>query len=303
MAREDRRLGRQEHQMTETQKQSVYSIITERVLGQLAAGVVPWRKPWVGDMPKNLLTGREYRGINSFLLHCAPFNSSYWMTYRQAAELGGCVRGGSKGQPVVFWRWTDKVERDGAGVAKLRRSAILRHYTVFNAEQVDGVQPPPEEPVAKFSPIDRCDAVVAGMPNKPTIEHNEARAYYQPSTDLVNMPRPTRFASSEGYYTTLFHELTHATGHASRIGREGIEQAHYFGDAVYSREELIAEMGAAFLAGHCGIEETLSNSASYIDGWRRKLDADPRLVVTAAGAAQKAADYILGRRFSDEAVE
>ena len=137
-------------------------------------------------------------------------------------------------------------------------------------------------------------SMVAGMPTAPEILHDADGAYYRPAEDRVHMPPQTRFESPEEYYSTLFHELTHSTGHVSRLDREGIQDVAPFGSSTYSREELIAEMGAAFLCGHCRIEQaTLDNSAAYLQGWLKKLRGDARLIVTAAAAAQKAADYIL----------
>ena len=181
---------------------------------------------------------------------------------------------------------------------------MLSYDPVFNLTLSDGVAAPPvaARTEAPFTTIERCDEVIAGMPDAPTITHNGGRAFYRPSTDSVSVPRPTLFESSAGYYSTVFHELVHATGHEKRLGRPGITDATFFGDHAYSKEELVAEMGAAFLAGRCGIsQETEANSAAYIAGWLKKLRDDKRLVVTAAAQAQKATDLILGSRFEEEA--
>ena len=168
---------------------------------------------------------------------------------------------------------------------------------VFNVDQCEDVDAPAIElPENEFRPIDRCVSVVEEMPKRPEIRHGESRAYYRPSADLVNMPVPESFESAEGYYSTLFHELTHSTGHRSRLNREEIRESHGFGSTCYSREELVAEFGAAFLDGYCGIESaTIENSAAYISGWLGRLRKDPKLIVQAASKAQRAADFILGR--------
>ncbi len=143
--------------------------------------------------------------------------------------------------------------------------------------------------------IEAADAIVEGMPKAPRIEHGRRCAFYRPADDLVGMPDPDRFENGECYYSTKFHELIHSTGHASRLERKGATVATRFGSPTYSREELVAEMGAAFLSGRAGIEHaTIEASAAYLDHWIRKLTGDPKLAVQAAGAAQKAADFILG---------
>ena len=279
----------------------VYDIVTDRVVSLLERGVVPWRRPWAGAdvQPQNLVSRRPYRGINPFLLGCTGFASPFWLTFKQAKTLGGSVRKGEKATPVIFWkRWrTDRIDPE-TGDREVVDIPILRYYNVFNVDQCDGIDAPALPKAHDFQPIQRCESVVQGMPKQPTIEHREARAYYRPSTDTVNMPRPELFVGSEEYYSTLFHELSHATGHPSRLDRPGAANTAAFGSADYSREELVAEMGAAFLSGHCAIETaTIENSAAYIAGWLRRLRDDHRLVVTAAAQAQKAADYILGTTF------
>jgi antirestriction protein ArdC len=163
---------------------------------------------------------------------------------------------------------------------------------VFNVEQCEGIDSPMIAPAV--NPIEECERIVSQMPNPPAMEQ-DARAWYKPSTDTVGMPSRNAFNSAEEYYSTLFHELTHSTGHSSRIGRDGIEKLNTFGSESYSKEELIAEMGAAMLCGVAGIERmTLSNSAAYLRSWIDVLKSDSRMVVSAASQAQKAADYIQG---------
>jgi len=269
---------------------SVYDIVTERILTVLETGVVPWRKPWRTLPPANLLSKKHYRGINYFLLSLAGYGSQYWLTYRQAAALGGNVRKGEHGSKIVFWK-LEKCETETAdGETEERQSAFLRYYTVFNLEQTEGLKALLALPPAR--PIESAEAIVAGMPNPPAFEQ-DFRAAYVPSIDTVTMPSRTAFDSQAEYYSTLFHELTHSTGHAKRLAREGFDKPQMFGSESYSREELVAEMGSAMLCGVAGIEQaTTANSAAYLKTWIARLKSDSKLIVSAASAAQKAADYI-----------
>lgn len=280
---------------------TVYEIITERIIATLEAGTVPWRKPWSGQagMPKNLISGKEYRGINVFLLHTLGYDSPWFLTFKQAKGLGGQVRKGEKGCPVVFWKWLDRKETDD-GKVNQHRVPLLRYFTVFNVEQCDGIKiPDVDVSEREHEPLQAAESIVEGMPERPTIEHGFRGACYSPSEDKVRMPKPERFESGNGYYATLFHELTHATGHSSRLDRKLDTKHAAFGSGDYSKEELVAEMGAAFLNGQAGIlDSQVEQSASYIDGWLKTLRSDCRVVVMAAAQAQKAADFILGRDWS-----
>jgi antirestriction protein ArdC len=197
----------------------------------------------------------------------------------------------------VFWKF-DKFETETAdGETEERKSAFLRYYTVFNLEQTEGLKALLALPPA--FPIESAERIVAGMPNPPAFEQ-DAQAAYIPSRDAVAMPSRTAFDSQAEYYSTLFHELSHSTGHAKRLAREGFDSPQKFGSDSYSREELVAEMGSAMLCGIAGIEQaTISNSAAYLQSWIKRLKADSRLVVSAASAAQKAADYIRGKSAKD----
>ncbi len=284
---------------------TVYDVITTRIVELLQQGTIPWRKPWSAGAgePRNLASGKGYRGVSVFLLSAMPFASPYWLTYRQAAERGGTVRKGSKGCPVVFWRWSngddEQAESGQGGAPAKRRAPLLRYYTVFNAEQCDGIATPAT--VARnFEPISECERIVRSMPNAPRIENGASQAFYRPSTDTITTPSAQLFNSPALYYSTLFHELTHSTGHESRLARKGITDTSMFGSHEYSREELIAEMGAAFLCGTAGIEAaTLQESTAYLASWIKVLKGDSRLAITAAAQAQKAADYVLGRAHAE----
>lgn len=283
----------------------VYQIVTNQVIELLEDGQIPWQKPWRGGaagMPKNAASQKPYRGINVFMLAMTAefkgYDSPFWLTYKQAQQLGGSVRKGEKASLVVFWK---QVEKDNPeDPQNPEKFPVLRYYRVFNADQCEGVEVPdlePEEetPVLDFRPIEACERVVRNYITRPNITHKEPQAYYSPSRDIVNMPEQWRFTGIEEYYATLFHELTHSTGHPRRLRRHENDKHLAFGSTAYSKEELVAEMGAAFLCGMCEIENrTIENSAAYIQGWLRKLKSDKKLVVQAAAQAQKASDYILG---------
>jgi antirestriction protein ArdC len=292
---------------------TVYSIITERIVALLEQGTVPWQKPWSGaeQAPQNLISRKPYRGVNVFLLHSMSYASPFWLTFKQAQELGGHVRKGEKACPVVFWKWLDKEsgERDDKGKAKADRIPLLRYYSVFNVAQCDGI---PESRIPALSgstrqhePIDQAERIAANMPSRPAIQHGGAWACYWPSFDRVDMPEASAFRSGEDYYSVLFHELTHATGHESRLARKGVAGSDgewsAFGSTPYAKEELVAEMGSAFLCGQAGIvERTIDQSAAYVANWLQRLRDDNRLIVTAAAQAQKAADFILGVKHGGE---
>src|ERR1019366_2262747 len=184
-------------------------------------------------------------------------------------------------------------ENKETGETENRKSILLRYYNVFNLEQCERIKSP--EPVPVIHPIEQCEQIVNSMPNRPSFEQ-DSRAFYRPSTDTIGMPARSAFDSPEAYYSTLFHELSHSTGHPSRVAREGIMEHNPFGSEDYSKEELVAEMGAAMLCGVAGIEsQTLEHSAAYLQSWISRLKSDSRLIVSAASQAQKAADYILAR--------
>lgn len=282
----------------------VYQIVTDRIISILEAGTAPWRKPWnYGNEsgPLNLSSKKHYQGINCFLLACSPYASPYWLTFKQAQERGGSVRRGEKGYPVIFWKIYEKEDANAEDGKK--NIPVLRYYTVFNLEQIEGITPPASdmETWHQHDPIEAAEQVILTMPNRPTVEIGGTQACYSPIRDCVNVPELFRYEQPEEYYCTFFHELAHATGHSSRLNREGITGTHRYGDSVYSREELVAEMCAAFLCGHTGIENaTIENSAAYMQNWIKALRGDKKLAVIAAAQAQKAADYILNRKHGEE---
>jgi len=278
----------------------VYDIVTGRILESLDRGTVPWRRPWSTGLPRNATTNRPYHGINTVLLGMAPYSDQRWLTYKQAGQLGGNVRKGERSTMVVFWKQHTVKDEHSHGEERehdeesTRTIPLLRYYNVFNVQQCDGLSLEPIK-ANHVEPLAAAQAIVDSMPNPPSIAHDGGnRAYYVPSTDTVHMPAMATFHGAEGYYSTAFHELSHSTGHQSRLDRNTLATPAPFGSLIYSREELVAEFGAAFLCSHAGIDNTLDNSAAYIAGWSRALRSDKRLVITAASQGQKAADYIAG---------
>src|SRR5438093_1439379 len=204
-------------------KADAYQVITDRVIALLEQGNIPWQKPWQsGDlMPRNLISKREYRGVNVFLLHAMSYQSPYWLTYKQAQELGGNVKRAEKACPVVFWKWLD-LDQNG----ERQRIPFLRYYSVFNVGQCEGI-PADKIPALnggkrQHAPIVEAERVVDAMPKRPAIKTGLDHAYYSPSGDFVGMPAPEQFRSGEDFYNVLFHELTHSTGHESRLNRKGV---------------------------------------------------------------------------------
>ncbi len=282
----------------------VYGIVTEKIINLLEQGIVPWRRPWTSaGLPRNLVSKKTYRGINSFLLSASKYISPYWLTLRQANELGGHVRKGEESTIVVFWKVDDAGEttedtNHEQPNEKSRRRFLLRYYRVFNLEQCELPQAVldklPRIETHEHDPIEAAERIIAAMPNPPEIQHAASKAFYSPITDRITLPPRELFASAEEYNATALHETVHSTGHQKRLAREGICEVAPFGSAVYSKEELCAEMGAAYLCAEVGITAAvIENQAAYVAGWLKKLRDDRKLLIHAAAQAQHAADYIL----------
>lgn len=275
-------------------RKDVYQSVTDSIISLLESDLPPWRKPWATDktidsaLPFNAATGRHYNGINVPLLWAdaqgAGYDCNGWMTYKQAKDLGGHVRRGEHGQLVVFWKFQE-VEDKTTG--KRKTIPFARAYTVFNVLQCDGLEgtkvgeiPAPVEPDSVISWAQSIGA---------RIQHGGNRACFVPSADLIQLPRPENFPERSEYHATALHELTHWTGHKSRLDRTFGTR---FGDESYAFEELVAEMGSAFLSATIGIENPpIPNHASYLKNWLRILKSDNRAIFTAASHAQKATNY------------
>jgi antirestriction protein ArdC len=294
-------------------KRDIEAEVTRRVIEALEAGTVPWHKPWTaaGILPTSTSTGKAYRGINVWLLslsaNAAGYGSPYWLTYRQAQGFGAQVRGGEKGTLVVFWKGLQVKDRDDPSGERTKRIPLLRHYTVFNAEQCDGLGLPPRFDLAEREPVAVEDAVaelIAGYKDGPAVRYVRGdRAYYEVRADVVTLPELEQYRDSAAFTETALHELTHSTGHASRLDRfaRGGERQH-FGSQRYAREELVAEMGAAMLAVGAGVEISFENTAAYVGSWLGALRDDKGLVIKAAQQAQRAVDRIVGVTYEERAL-
>lgn len=283
-------------------KIDAFEAVTSKILAALESGVAPWRKPWdsVTGVPMSLSSGKPYRGVNALLLGLEAqekgYASPYWMTFNQMKQRNGHLKEGQKGTLVTFWKML-KVEDEATGEKKT--IPMLRYFYVFNADQMTGVEGVPEVKVTPrdLTPAERhaaADAIWEAWEGKPEVRHAGDSAYYVPSLDAITLPPVDTFHSLDEYHATRFHEGGHSTGHESRLDRKFPNQDG-FGSHGYGREELVAEMTAAFLCAEAGIETTQDNSAAYLASWIKTIKEDPRAVVVAAGAAQKAANLILGR--------
>ncbi|WP_210546609.1 ArdC family protein [Rhodoferax sp. PAMC 29310] len=278
----------------------LYQSVTDAIIAALEAGTPPWVCPWnrvQGSLlPANLSTGRQYRGINTLLLNVQAMTQGYalnrWLTFQQARALGACVRRGETGSPIVFFKMLecDGTPRAANDTPARKVIPLLRSFTVFNAAQVDGLPEaltatpaPPED----GSPIDAAETLMAQ--SGAVIRHGGDRAFYRPGDDVIQLPLPTQFSQASSYYATALHELSHWTGHPTRCNRLLSGRQHI---EAYAFEELVAEMGSAFLSSHCGLPGELQH-ASYIASWLTALRSDKRLIFTAASLAQKAADFLL----------
>lgn len=276
----------------------MYARVTASILSELERGVAPWRRPWnrAYGLPESAVTRRPYRGINLLLLSLASYDDPRWLTYRQTLSLGGHVRRGERSTEVVFWKPSEEFSDDGE---TKKRPPLLRTYQVFNVRQCEGLSLPevPDDRSRRFSErIPRAETVLRHMPSPPRVQEGERSAWYVPADDAIGVPDIHSFVSADAYYATLWHELGHSTGHPSRLNRTGISTVARFGTAEYSREELVAEFCSAFLCAAVGLDGSLvENSAAYVGGWLKALREDPRAAVVAAGQAQRAADWILGK--------
>ena len=281
-----------------------YKLVTATIIEQLEKGIVPWRRPWRKDVgkPRNLTTGQEYHGINVILLSSRRFASPYWMTWNQIKARGGNVVKGEKASLVVkYGTFKRKIAGDD-GTDEEKKRFYLKGYRVFNALQTKDVDFPTLESAPQAASdirLARAEEIVKMMPKHPRIQQGmRTEAYYSRVGDLVEMPARNRFDTLEDFYCTLFHELIHATGHESRLNRKSLIEHDGFGGKVYSEEELVAEMGAAFLATEADIvRDDHEQSAAYLQSWIKTLGQEDhrRWIVRAANQAGKAADFILGR--------
>ena len=285
----------------------IYQEVTETVIKLLEEGTVIWQCSWYQrGWPKNHLTQLHYRGWNLFFLNFHAERKGYptanYLTFKQANQLGGTIKKGEKGVKIIYWATIKPKEDENATIESedsKKSKLVPKTYIVFNIAQTEGIEFPTIIPIIKSQneKIAACEDVVERMPNPPKMQYDGDCAYYQPLQDTVVVPPLEKSIGAEEYYSTLFHELAHSTGHSTRLNRKELMQTDGFGKVNYAKEELTAEMTAAYLCAITGIgQPTIENSAAYIDNWLTVLKKDKTLIIKAASQAQKAADFILNEQ-------
>ena len=273
----------------------IYSEVTARIITQMEDGIIPWQKPWVANGKAiSRSTGKPYSLLNQMLLG----RPGEYLTFKQCQEAGGKVKKGEKSSMVVFWKWIEQKDEE-TGEAK--EVPFLRYYNVFHIDQCEGVTAKHTTETTfpdGAATLEAAQEIIYDYLSREGVKlsHSEGdRAFYRPSTDEVVLPIRKQFVSTAEYYSTVFHELTHSTGHAKRLNR--LTKPSFFGTEDYSKEELVAEIGAATLVNHVGLETatSLRNNAAYIQNWLKVLKEDKRFIVSAAGKAEKAVNLILNQ--------
>lgn len=279
-------------------KFNIYEEITNRIINQLENGEIPWHKPWHGvtSGAYNRVSKKPYSLLNQMLL----MHDGEYATYKQWADLGGTVRKGEKSEMVVFWK-IFQVEEEENGKKVKKSIPLLKYINVFHVSQVDGVEPKSIKPI-EHKPVEEAEKIKSDYADREHLLIEELitdRAFYSPSRDYIQVPCKEQYDNVTEFYSTLFHEMVHSTGHKDRLGRLDVNaKLASFGSEDYSKEELIAEIGSAFLMNHVGIEtsKTFKNSAAYIQSWLKVLKDDNRFIVSASSKAEKAMKYILGTK-------
>jgi antirestriction protein ArdC len=280
-----------------TMARDLYQEVTDRIVESLEKGVAPWVKPWnatrlgKAGQPRNGATLRRYSGINVIICYMSGFSSQDWFTYNQASKLGGQVRKGERATTLVFWKFLEDKKDPKKSIP------LLRHFSVFNREQIDGLPAlaPEEEAVVEPS-VEEAQGRLAALGMR--LSHGGDQAFYVPAMDRVQMPAPEDFVDTGAYLSTLYHEAAHWTGHESRLARD---LSGRFGDESYAMEELVAEMGSAFLCEEFGVQGRLQHP-EYIGHWIKKLQDDKRAIFRASTQAKKAAEFITASEEADEEV-
>ena len=280
-------------------KFDIYQEVTDRIISELENGIIPWQKPWIAsgtDRAISYSTGKPYSLLNQMLLG----QPGEYITFNQVKEAGGKVKKGEKAKFVVFWKWIESKDELDPITGEPKKIPYLRYYNVFHIDQCEGIAPKHTAPVETITTPAEADAaaeaIIADYLKRSGVKltHEEGdRAYYRPATDSITLPSMEQFAKTAEYYSTAFHELTHSTGHESRLNR--LTKLAAFGSEEYSKEELVAEIGAAALVNHVGLEtaDSFRNSAAYVQSWLHALKDDKRMIVSASGKAEKAVNMIL----------
>ncbi len=281
-------------------KANVYDMVTDRIIAELEKGKIPWEKPWTGirDGAFNRITKKPYSLINQMLLQ----HHGEYATFKQWADLGGHVRKGEKSEIVVFWKILEQIDiNEETGEKEIKKIPLLRYYNVFHISQVDGVEPlAPEQLNNEVEPIEAGDKIITDYIDREHlnfIECKSNKAYYSPSSDTVVVPLKEQCQLINEWYSIAFHEISHSSGHKSRLNRIQTGAISAFGSQDYSKEELVAELSSATLMSVAGLEtpKTFRNSTAYIQNWLQVLRNDNKFIVSASSKAEKAVNYILAK--------
>lgn len=280
-------------------KKSVYEMITERIIEQLENGVIPWQKPWSGTHSGayNRISNRPYSLLNQLLLK----HGGEYATFKQWSGLGGKIRKGEKSEIVTFWKIQQIEEINEDGEKTIKQLPLLRYYNVFHISQVDGVEPKEQLKISNLESIEEAENIKNEYMNREHLKIFETvtnKAFYTPTFDYIEVPCKEQYQNIEEFYSTLFHEMIHSTGHKNRLGRLETGASAHFGSKTYSKEELVAELGSAALVNMLGIEtgKSFRNSGAYIQNWLQALKNDNKFIVSASSKAEKAVKYILNEQ-------
>ena len=279
-------------------KKDIYEMVTDRIIEQLEKGYIPWQKPWTGvhDGAYNRISNKPYSLLNQMLLS----KTGEYASFKQWTELGGHIRKGEKAEIVTFWKIQQIEEENDNGEKIIKQLPLLRYYNVFHISQVEGVEPKSID-LNELQPIEEAERIKTEYMQREHIKILEKvtdKAFYSPSLDYIQVPCKEQYQNIEEFYSTLFHEMTHSTGHKVRLDREDVKDCMYFGSENYSKEELCAELGSAFLINKLGIasSKSFNNSTAYIQSWLRVLKNDKKFIISASSRAEKAVKYILNEQ-------
>lgn len=280
-------------------KKSVYEIITERIIEQLENGVIPWQKPWTGTHSGayNRISNKPYSLLNQMIL---KHNGEY-ATFKQWSDLGGKIRKGEKSEVVTFWKIQQIEETNEDGEKTIKQLPLLRYYNVFHISQVDGIEPKEQLKISDLEPIEEAENIKNEYMNREHLKIFEKvtnRAFYTPTFDYIEVPCKEQYQDIEEFYSTLFHEMIHSTGHKNRLNRPDMQGIVRYGSEKYSKEELTAELGSAMIINILRIEteKSFKNSSGYIQDWLQVLKNDNKFIVSASSKAEKAVKYILNEQ-------
>ena len=270
-----------------TAQKNVHTIFNDKLMEYLKKGIVPWHVDWrKAGIPTNLLTRNPYRGINVMLLAALGYERNLFLTEKQLKEIDGAIKPGERPNIVVYWNNQKK-----EGETETSTEPRMRFYTLYNVSQCVGISLEMMES-AEVHPIEMCAEIVERMPHQPTIRHKEAAAYYDPTVDVVNIPKQGTFKNDADYYAALLHQLVHSTGHHTRLDRMGLVQMPEFGCSPFTMEELVAEIATSYLLSYVGAEAVFYPTSDYLTGWLEKFQGDRYFIFNAASLAQKAVDFI-----------